>query len=1727
MADRYWVGGTATWDTTTTANWSTTSGGAGGASVPTAADSVFFDQASTYTVTMTGAIRCLDLTVSAGTVTFVTGTSPTLQVSGSFSIVAATVWSSTATVTFNATTARTITTNGVALACNVNFNGIGGTWQLQDAFTLSSASLLTLTAGVFDMNSYAVVAGQFSSNVSNVRTLAFGASGTLTLTSNGVTVWNVLTVTNLTVTGNKRVNISNTGASTTTITAGTPSEVQAVDFYVTSGSYAITFGSNPVVRTLDFTGYSGAWTGGTSVTAYGSFILSSSMTVGTFTSYNFLATSGSWVYNQNGRVLSGASSPNVTFGAATVSTATYDIQSALNINGSLTLQSCTLNTNNYTITIGVNFSSTSSNTRTINFGSSTVSIGGNFSVSSATGLTFNAGTSAITLGGAAPTFSTPGLTFYNVSFTNITITAVIFNGTNTFNNLSFPGRTGTAGISLVTFGGNQTVNGTLTLGAGANEVYRTFLRSSIQGTQRTITAAAITAGFDYLDFRDIVIAGAIAPIAPPSAGDCGNNGGITFPSPKTVYFASSNASTLWGSGLWAATPGGAVSLTNFPLAQDTATFDSNSRPTVNGVVTIDASWNIGSLNMSARTANMTLSGASNVNPVFYGNVTLGTGVSSISFTSGSISFSGPANRTLSSAGKTWPFATLIGGGTLTLQDSFTVSGTLTLSSGTLDINSKSTSVGALSLSGTTYAISNGTLNASTVTQTNGTLSVGSGYNISCSGAYTFTAGEITINDGVVLSTGSFSSSNSNPRIINFGTGLIYVGSNNTVVWGMGTATNFSYTGTFRVYATYSGSVGSRNIEMGVFSGSSALDIGALVASGFILGTTSTDIKNISGAYGNFDMTSVLGTLGSPGFTVYGNLNVGTTITLPSTPNAVTFAATSGVKTITTNGRTFDFPLTFNGVGGTWQLQDAVTLTSTRTTTLTAGSLDLNGFTYTTGLFSSSNSNVRSIAFGTGSITLIGSGTAWTTSTATNFSRTGTPTVNVSNNSATATTVTTGTLTEAQALDFNYTTGTYSLTDTGAVYRSVNLTGFAGTYANNARTYYGGFNAGSTATLTAGANAQTFAATSGTWPITRNGRTLDFPFTFNGVGGTWQLQDSFTVGSSRNFTLTNGTLDINGQTTSVGVFTLPATTSRAIANGVLNCASVTHTAGAFAVGGTYNISTTGTYTFTAGTLTINDGATLPVGAFSSSGSSVRSIAFGTGQISLSGNNTTIWTTATATNFSYTGTFRVVATYTGATGTRTLNQGFVSEATVQPISTTGSSGFILDTSSTDTKALSGSWGDFDMTGVTGTLSNTGRTIYGNFNVGSTVALTAGGSQTTFAATSGTKTITTNGRTLDFPLAFNGVGGTWQLQDAMNSGPSRTSALGAGTLDLNGFTYTTGLFSITGSSVRSIAFGTGNITLNGSGTVWNATTLTNFTFTGTPTVNVSNNSSTATTVATGAPTEAQALDFNYTTGTYTLTDTAAWYRNLNLTGFAGTFSNTSRILYGSFNAGSTATLSGGTSGISFAATSGVWDITPNGRTFDFPLTFNGVGGTWRLQGALTMGTSRAFILTSGTFDANNYNVTIGTMSASNTNVRRLALGSGTWTVAGTGASAWTFLNSTNATITGTATISMTGATAKTFNGGGLTWPTLNQGGAGALTIAGNNRFSNITSSYTSTGACTISFTGGSTQSVNNFTASGTPTGRLTINSTNTTPHNLVKLGGGDVNVYYCTISYSNASP
>ena len=66
---RYWVGGTGTWDAANTANWSLSSSGVGGATIPTSATDVVFDGSSgSGTVTLGAAYTpvCKNLTFNAG-----------------------------------------------------------------------------------------------------------------------------------------------------------------------------------------------------------------------------------------------------------------------------------------------------------------------------------------------------------------------------------------------------------------------------------------------------------------------------------------------------------------------------------------------------------------------------------------------------------------------------------------------------------------------------------------------------------------------------------------------------------------------------------------------------------------------------------------------------------------------------------------------------------------------------------------------------------------------------------------------------------------------------------------------------------------------------------------------------------------------------------------------------------------------------------------------------------------------------------------------------------------------------------------------------------------------------------------------------------------------------------------------------------------------------------------------------------------------------------------------------------------------------------------------------------------------------------------------------------------------------------------------------------------------------------------------------------------------------
>jgi hypothetical protein len=207
MADRYWVGGTGSWAATTT-NWSATSGGSGGASVPTLNDDVFFNtlsNATAYTCTLTTTPICRSVTISGpltGNVTL--AGSAAWSIYGSMTIAATGVTRTfTSSIVFRATTTGfTITTNGVALASAITLNGAGGGWTLGSALTTTGA--FTVTQGAFNTSNFNLTtSGQFSAIGAATRSITLGSSSITCLN------WSALGATNLTL---------NAGTSTITLT---------------------------------------------------------------------------------------------------------------------------------------------------------------------------------------------------------------------------------------------------------------------------------------------------------------------------------------------------------------------------------------------------------------------------------------------------------------------------------------------------------------------------------------------------------------------------------------------------------------------------------------------------------------------------------------------------------------------------------------------------------------------------------------------------------------------------------------------------------------------------------------------------------------------------------------------------------------------------------------------------------------------------------------------------------------------------------------------------------------------------------------------------------------------------------------------------------------------------------------------------------------------------------------------------------------------------------------------------------------------------------------------------------------------------------------------------------------------------------------------------------------------------------------------------------------------
>jgi hypothetical protein len=446
--------------------------------------------------------------------------------------------------------------------------------------------------------------------------------------------------------------------------ASVPTSADAVFFNAASGTVTVTVATGGgTALSINCTGFTGTIAGTAALNISGSVTLVSGMTFSHTGTMNLLATGTLTTAGKTiGPLTINASAGTVTLGGALTLTASGDI--------TLTAGTFTTSASNFAVTArSLIISGTGAKTLTLNGSTVTLSREGPSAFDySGSNLTFNAGTSTINIsagaGGGNVAFNAgAGLTFNNVNFSSATALSRSTNGANTFNTLTLAAPASAGNIPTY-FSGNQTI--TTLVANGASAVRRLTLASSATGPI-SLTVGTYTTKTD-VDFRDITAAGASSPWSGTRLGNCGGNSNITFTAAKTVYWNLTGTQN-WSSTGWATASGGTPALANFPLAQDTAIFDNAGAATT---VSIDAPWNIGTVNMSARTSAMTISGA-NV-PTVYGNWTAGSGVTQ-SFTNSTL-FGAAGTQTITSAGKSFFAVRNVNpSGTISLGDALTTTTT--------------------------------------------------------------------------------------------------------------------------------------------------------------------------------------------------------------------------------------------------------------------------------------------------------------------------------------------------------------------------------------------------------------------------------------------------------------------------------------------------------------------------------------------------------------------------------------------------------------------------------------------------------------------------------------------------------------------------------------------------------------------------------------------------------------------------------------------------------------------------------------------------------------------------------------------------------------------------------------------------------------------------------------------------------------------------------------------
>ena len=1618
MADRYWRGGTGTWNTSSTTNWSDTSGGTGGFSVPTAADNVIFDQAATYTVTMTGALTCLSITVSAGTVTFATGTTPTLAVSGGMSLIAGTVWNSTGAITFNSTTSQTITTNAVTINGAITFNGVGGNWSLGSALTTGLTLTTTLTNGTLTLNGFNLTTGVFSSNNTNTRAIAFGSNNiVLSHTTAATAVLSMATLTGFTYTGTGGFSVaamSNTRTFTCGTTGGTSANAPNLTF--TTGASVATITTAGFFNKLDY--------GTTTFTQAASTLNVNSITLSSTGTYTAL-------------ILNLRASGTVTYNGKTTAAITL-LDGSPTISGTITCTTFTVNGGAFDFTSGTINPSTSfvvtSGSFTLNGGTlgaaptfthtaGTVQFNGSYSLTTTGTYTFTAGTltlaDSVTL--AAGIFSSTGtgvrsIAFGSASAGNINLThttaATVVLSMAIVTNFTY---TGPGGFTVANMANTRTFTFGTTGGSTSNAVNLTF-------TTGASVATLTTAGW----FKNL-------------------NFGTTGFNPGTTTLNIAGNLTLSSTGTYTTT-------TITPRATATYIFNGKSLGpfTVNAAgITItlgDAgactvfTMTLGTVDFASFnftcSSTATISGGTLSNFGTFVCTTFTNSGTTFSLTSGAINASvsivqssGSFTVGAATLGPTPLFTHTAGTVTFNTSQSLAATGTYTFTAGTLNIDDNVTlSTGIFSSTNTNSRTINFGLTTSpgyiALTHTTAAtvvlnIAIMTGLTVNALGKwalvgqqyYTQDAGGFVSNTSVTktFTVGTTGGNSTNaPCLTVLGTGATQLPTFTTASWfgdlnilGLSTMTIAattlnvnSYISTGYYYSLNTTSMNLNFVGSGVLAGGGGDTNNTFGILGAVTinhaGTTSMLYALIpattvaltagtlecrywaNGPFNGYSQFKLTGAFTQTGGSWYNNavyIESCTTYTI----NGPTISFDSGSITATTSMVLTSGSFTFNGgtisaiplfthTAGTVTIKNSqtVSLAATGTYTLTAGSLILeDAAVLNTGIFSSSGTGVRSITFGT---------------TATYPAL-----INLTHTTA-ATTV----LSMATVTNFTWTASYNPAYGIAA--------GFASDMVNT-RTFVFGTTGGS---ITNSPNlkitgASTPTITTGSWFNVLDfvaAQTFTLPTTslnLNSIIAGWAYQTISLAGLTANM---RGSGFLDGSNTSIGAVVINngSNVTQVRSNFFaplyqmfpVACTTLTITAGTLDGG-----VQTFTGSCTAGVLTTVGSPTLVPGSV------IYSDTVGSGPILqvgivVSGSSNTWVLENPALSF---------ASATLATNCSQIYSPPAGITCSAGVTWTGGS---LTNFGSTTALTAGGSSSLTLTCTTFTLN--GPTFNHTIQNGGTI-----NPSTSFVLTSGSYTL--NGGVLGAVPLFTHTAGTATFNYNYSLTTTGTYTLTAGTLTLaDSVTLDTGIFSSTGTGTRAIAFGSssaGNINLThttAATTVLNMATVTGFTYTGPGGFTVADMANTRTlTFGTTGGSTTTAVNLTFTTGASVATlTTASWFNNLDFGTTSFTLGTTTLNINGGLVLSSSGTYTGLTP--SFRSNS---TLTSNGKTVA-ALVVNAPTYTLTTNDATSI--TGALTLTAGALVA-PYNITSASFLSAGPYSRSITGSTTTYTITGAGATAWSF--------------------------------------------------------------------------------------------------------------------------